>query len=257
MSPEDFRDGLNSAVQALRNVTFGLQAAKQAIPGFEEWYEEQRELMKSDPVLRWTVDARNTVVKQGELETHSSFRAGIIVGYDDEASFVRTEHRRWTELMVGADVINKSVRTDPPTSMPLYVAHENLKSLELPKLVREDATILYEREWFVDRFPDHELLMLLAHAYGQLRLVVFDCHRLINEGGSRIRKLSHGGRQPCMTTTRQFRTARFRFADDSAVVEYKNLDVQLDEETIVRLEKEQPYGPRIPFPAERRAICSL
>lgn len=97
-SPEDFRDGLNSAIQALRNVTFALQSAKSKIEGFDLWYAEEQELMKADPVLRWIVDSRNIIVKQDDLKTLSQLKVTVVPSYDAEAASVASEQMAWSEL---------------------------------------------------------------------------------------------------------------------------------------------------------------
>lgn len=54
-APDDFRDAVNSCVQALRNVTFMLQAAKAAVPGFNDWYPREQVIMAADRILKWVV----------------------------------------------------------------------------------------------------------------------------------------------------------------------------------------------------------
>src|SRR5690349_1236783 len=75
--PDGFRVNLNAAIQALRNVTFILQSEKHNIPSFDTWYPSWQQRMKEDNVLRWSVDARNRVVKQGDLETESVARVHV------------------------------------------------------------------------------------------------------------------------------------------------------------------------------------
>jgi hypothetical protein len=38
---------------------------------FEEWYGAWQEKMRADERMRWLVEARNTVEKQGDLDLHS------------------------------------------------------------------------------------------------------------------------------------------------------------------------------------------
>src|ERR1039458_683603 len=72
-NPNKFRIGLQAAIQALRSVTFVLQAQKNSIAGFEVWYGPQQEAMRNDPKMRWLVEARNFIEKQGDLSTRSRF----------------------------------------------------------------------------------------------------------------------------------------------------------------------------------------
>src|SRR5436309_15092466 len=71
-SPDAFCTNLNATIQALRSVTFVLQKEHDAIPDFAPWYDGWRERMKSDPLMKWLVDARNRIEKQGDLKTYSS-----------------------------------------------------------------------------------------------------------------------------------------------------------------------------------------
>jgi hypothetical protein len=54
-----------------------LQKEHVAVPDFEPCYAGWQERMKADPVMRWLVDARNQIVKRGDLETRSTARALI------------------------------------------------------------------------------------------------------------------------------------------------------------------------------------
>src|SRR6516165_1337814 len=93
--PDHFRLKVQNAIQALREVTFILQNHKEVIPDFVQWYgdygDEKRgkrgkwhERMHADPLMRWMVEARNKIVKRGDLESHSFVRAEIIASYLDE-----------------------------------------------------------------------------------------------------------------------------------------------------------------------------
>src|SRR6266511_4093755 len=70
--PDGFRVNLNAAIEAARNVTFMLQSEKAAIPEFDRWYASEQEALRSDELMTWLRDARNTVVKQADLETTST-----------------------------------------------------------------------------------------------------------------------------------------------------------------------------------------
>ena len=52
-------------LSASRSVTFALQATLSSLPGFAEWYADQRAMLATDPNARWLVDARNQSEKQG------------------------------------------------------------------------------------------------------------------------------------------------------------------------------------------------
>src|SRR5690348_4069143 len=82
-SPDDFCTNLNATIQALRTVTFILQKEHRAIPDFEPWYAEWQERMKSDPLMKWLVTARNRIEKQGDLKTHSSALVSVLASWDE------------------------------------------------------------------------------------------------------------------------------------------------------------------------------
>jgi hypothetical protein len=70
-APYEFRINLNSFLQEARNVTFILQKNKSAIRGFEKWYSDWQQRMRDDALMKWAVESRNRVTKQGDLETES------------------------------------------------------------------------------------------------------------------------------------------------------------------------------------------
>lgn len=99
--PEAFRVDLNAGIQALRNVTFALQKEMRHLDGFEEWYSPWQHAMRSSPVLRWIVKARNAIVKEGDLVAESTTRAWLVFDYFDVAALtlkhiqdVETDGRR-------------------------------------------------------------------------------------------------------------------------------------------------------------------
>jgi hypothetical protein len=42
--------------------------------------------MKSDPLMRWLVEARNRIEKQGDLKTYSSARVSVLAGWNEPYS---------------------------------------------------------------------------------------------------------------------------------------------------------------------------
>jgi hypothetical protein len=266
-SPEDFRDALNSAIQALRNVTFVLQAAKSQVPSFDSWYRTEQEAVRGDRVLRWVVEARNTVVKQGDLNTHSWLRVKVVTGYHDEARAVRLDQDTWNGLLTGdTQRVSETVISPPVATSPIEVL-KTLGQLDLPLRVRKDATLLLERRWVVDDMPSDELLTLMAHAYGRLRGVLSRCHGLLGLEPARVSvsvipdpsqpatreflsELPFGGRLPCMISSRDRRTTRYRLLDGTEVREFMSSEVSPDPSINGEL-LQATYGQMPPFPSER------
>src|SRR5262249_42462206 len=124
--PDEFRTQLNALIQALRNVTFVLQKEHGAIPNFAAWYEPWQEILKQDGVLRWLVQARNFIVKQGDLETHSPATAWIQASWD----------------------IPQTVTFEVPPLVPtLAIAAKILVEQDIPDDVRDQGILTVERRW--------------------------------------------------------------------------------------------------------------
>lgn len=244
-SPEDFRDGLNSAIQALRNVTFALQSVKSEIDGFESWYAEEQDLMKADPVLRWIVASRNTIVKQDDLKTSSQLKVTVVPSYDAEAASVADEQMAWSELPHAKPGAVVDTTLDVPVELTIEEVLAELTHVDLPMSIRQEATVLFEHRWVDEKMSSYELLALLAHSYGHLNSLLTRCHELLNmrrvripipesdkenrvEAFEELEGLSINERLPCMSSTRQYRITRIRLADGSEVKEFKNWHVEYD-----------------------------
>jgi len=152
--PERFRLNLNNCIQALRNVTFVLQKAGSLLPGFAEWYDCWQERMRADPLLKWLVEARNVIVKQGDLKTHSTVRLAVVDSW-----------------------------FDPPTlelEGPPFILSENFARFVAKHTPTDSALdvglLRAERRWVDSRLPDHELLNVLVHCFAFLSGLLFDAH---------------------------------------------------------------------------------
>lgn len=202
--PDGFCVNLNAAIQALRSVTFVLQKEKERVPNFEPWYEEWRERMKQDPAMRWLVEARNQVEKEGDLRTHSIALVSVLAGWD-------------------GPVVLAAKEVDPLMPVPALLAHT--AELELPPEVRKDGVLIVERMWVVREVPDRELLDLLAHCYGILSTLVRDAHRRCGFEVVTVQAQEHGprtfadehlaGRLPCMVAPSEARTFRIHLREDA------------------------------------------
>ena len=212
--PEGFRVKLNACIQALRNVTFALQKEKSLIEDFDAWYARWQQKMRKDQILRWVVNSRNRIVKEGDLHTRSKAIGRIILGYDGAADEVRDSLYEGTKLADGL-----SVHTEVQASATLSneEIEELLTALEIPDRFMEQATFTIERRWVDEALPNRELLDALATAFGSLNILVSDAH--IRAGMSGDIRVEHGtqsvalprhsswrGRYPCMVTSRAERT---------------------------------------------------
>jgi hypothetical protein len=167
--PEEFRTQLNALIQALRNVTWVLQKEKRAIPDFDNWYPQWQTLTKEDAVLRWLHRARNIIVKEGDLDTHSTATAWIQASWDEPQS---------------------STFEVPPLVPTLTIAAGILSGQEFPADIRRQGVLNVERRWVADDLPEWELLDGLAHCHGILSLLIRAAHR---QAGSPMDELDSMG----------------------------------------------------------------
>ncbi len=154
--PEEFTTSLNNLIQALRNVTFILQAEKSKIPNFDAWYAPLQEKMRQNESLSWLVRARNHVVKKGDLEKESFLSASIRSHYDK---------------------VLFSEKFDPFISLEEVAERfRKLIKIKMPKHF-EDETILHlERRWVINDFPKTEIIDVLIYCFSQLVEIVFCAH---------------------------------------------------------------------------------
>ena len=153
--PEAFRLAAQGTIQTLRTVTFILQNHKHVIPDFDDWYQPWQERLKEDALMRWMVDTRNKIEKQGDLEAQSFVRAEIVVSYLDEGPSIE----------VPAELFD-----DPGVLL------QRIPKGAVRRHVMENGTLRVQRRWVENSLPDHELLDALAVAYGRLAEVVHDAH---------------------------------------------------------------------------------
>lgn len=149
--PPRFRLSLQQCITFSRTVSFLVQAEKDSIKNFEEWYEAYRERWRSDSIMRWSVDARNTIEKQRDLETHSQVRATIV------ASYIGGATTDWMPQALFAS--------------PQQIFAGVPKRFRIPHVV-ENGTLVIERRWIDSGLPEIEVLEALAHVYRELTEMV-------------------------------------------------------------------------------------
>lgn len=153
-SPDKFRVSLNSAIQTLRTVTFVLQKNKRLIPDFDNWYNSWQDRMREDRVMRWLIDARNEIVKQGDLETLSTVRMHIVSGW--------------------AKPHEKDYIVSPDLTIQEMLDH--IKSENIPDEIRKIGSIIIQRRWVAEDLPEWELLDAIAYGFGFLSRLIDDAH---------------------------------------------------------------------------------
>lgn len=153
-NPDSFRLCLNNCIQSLRQVTWILQKNKSSIPNFEEWYAKWQTKMERDPILKWLKEARNTIVKEGDLLIHSKARIAIVESWFDPPTF---------EIEI------------PPNSktdgfVKILTKHIPKNKSFLIGLLRA------ERRWVDSKLPNNELLDALAYVFQFLSNIILDAH---------------------------------------------------------------------------------
>jgi len=198
---DEFLTKLNACLTAARSVTFVLQKELARHPWFDEWYAPWQERMRADRLMRWLVEARNAVEKQGDLDTASVALVSI--------------------LLTDEEQLLKSLGV-PPLASPAEVA-EAVNLEDLPDRIRDQAVLAVERRWTVPELPEGELLDTLSHCYGVLANLVTEAHEGMGvrmqtfggeEHGARHDRRPHpSGRLPCMLSTAEARTAYWHLGE--------------------------------------------
>lgn len=208
--PDRFRLHLNNCIQTLRNVTFHLQNQKDCVPDFDSWYAKWQAHMRQDKIMKWLVEARNLIVKAGDLETKSLCRVSILSSYE------QPPYKEFEEK---------------PLTRPEEITRKIALS-QLPPDILEDGILRVERRWIVKELPGTELLEALAYGYGFLSSLLNDCHKQIgrpqtyvavqkgNEKATKYKLPTEHlkGQLPCMAATQEKRTALFRIKTNEPIL---------------------------------------
>ena len=205
--PDLFVTKLNALIPSLRSVTFVMQKELRHTDGFEDWYAAWQGRMRDDRVMSWLVQARNTIEKQGDLDTHSIARVHVA-----------------GDWLLGPVAELKVSPTD--TAMDLVRRLQIAGGL--PDRVRREGVLVVERRWTVEDLDGQELLDALAHCFGVLAAIVADAHERAGtplerceaadeEHHAAVLALQPSGRPPCMAASQQARTSRRNLADGAPV----------------------------------------
>lgn len=147
---DEFVININALIQALRTITWLIQKELRDYGGFEDWYAPWQVRMRADPIMRWLVEARNTIEKEGDLEIRSIARVRILASW----------------------LAGPIFEAEMP---PLIDSHEIAALISQRKLVdrvRKEGVITVERRWVSIGLPDHELLDACAHGFAVLNALV-------------------------------------------------------------------------------------
>lgn len=181
-SPEDFRIEINACIQALRNITFVLQADKAGISNFDQWYASWQTKMRADARMKWSVEARNTIVKAKDLELHSKLRVSLIGSYlDAETPTFQVEYSpQITTKAILDELQKKGISAE-------YLKHAQLR---------------IERRWVINDFPTSEFLSLLSYCWTFLSRVLVD----LPNATTGLPPIEGWGLPPCMVDDGEYRS---------------------------------------------------
>ncbi|MBF4696078.1 hypothetical protein [Fusibacter ferrireducens] len=155
-NPEAFRVNLNAAIQAIRNLTFALQAEKNSIGSeFDEWYLSWQNKMKKDKIMKWLNDLRVTIVHMKDLESSSVAKVKVYT-YEQ----VLVEHC--------------AIPIDLPNNIILQFLIEN--QFINPISSKLEMIVEVERKWVENSFPETELVSVLNYCFKFLYDLVEDAH---------------------------------------------------------------------------------
>lgn len=152
--PDRFQIALQNCITTSRTVTFILQSNKRAFSEFDEWYLAYQSKWRNDPIMRWAVEARNTIEKKGDLKTFSQIKCNII------CSYIGCPHTKWMPQAL----------FDSPRQLLFSIPD---KFLAIPHIV-ENGTLVIERRWIDSSLPDYEVLEALAYVYREFSILLVD-----------------------------------------------------------------------------------
>ncbi len=192
--PDEFRVAIQAAIQTARQVSFVLQKNQDLIPDFEKWYTDRQEILAAIPLMKWMVEARNRIEKQGDLEANSFVSAEIVASHLDEGPKTQVP-AKLTDAPL--DLVN---------GIPDSMVGEHIK---------RDGVLRIRRRWIENTLPDVELLDAVATAYGHLSQLVRSAHKQMGlagpittdvESGEQFPEADQDGRLPCMIGHENART---------------------------------------------------
>lgn len=192
--PDEFRVAIQAAIQTARQVSFVLQKNKTVIPDFDKWYAARQQKLAAIPLMKWMVEARNRIEKQGDLEAHSFVSAEIVGSHLDEGP----------KIQVPAKL------ADAPLALV-----KGIPDSMVGEHIKKHGILRIRRRWIENTLPDFELLDAVATAYGHLAELVRSAHQQMGLEGpvttnvvtaERFPEADRDGRLPCMIGHEDART---------------------------------------------------
>lgn len=236
--PRLFRMNINALIQALRSVTFLLQKNKSKIERFDVWYKEWQERMKEDASLKWLVNARNIIVKEGDLNLSSVLRISVVGSYIDD------------------EVPKFQINLRP--GLNTKHIHKAVKNCGLPPAMPSNSYVRIERRWVEADTPNQELLDLLSHCWVFLQKLLMDAPCLDQE--TRMTGDSIKSPPPCMPPNSETRSTCLKYTDqkligtdlDKILIKSPNKRAR---KKIINRYRNSPLFSNSPLPENFNALC--
>lgn len=164
--PDEFHTILNALIQSLRSITFVLQKEGSHIQDFNNWYSKKRDEMRSDPLLRWLVEKRNQVEKEGDLDTLSTAEIHLIDSWYDRPSLTLTANPTDSNIAIAEAIATK-----------------------LGDDIAKYGVLRIERRWTLQELQGRDILDALSECYFKLTSIIEEAH-----------SISHPGRSYCVSS---------------------------------------------------------
>jgi hypothetical protein len=236
-SPDEFRRAVNACIQEVRNVTFVLQNSKHDIPNFETWYSPWQEKMRNTEFLRWLVEARNKVVKKGDLDLNSLLKVSVVHSYIDNEV--------------------PSIEFELTPSLSTAEVFQFLDSKHVPSSVLERSYIKLERKWVDKENPEQELLQMLGDCWNAIASLLRDAPETSNADVGTPEIFNR--LPPCMYQGSESRSLWLRVQGDELVpVHFSETEVQCGNEDEIRSRySDSPMFRNSTPPKDFKQTCEL
>lgn len=211
--PDMFRLHLNSLLQNLRNVTFLLQKQKAKLVGYDTWYPQFQQEAKRNQIARWSVDSRNRVTKESDLDLLSTCQV--------------TWALNWVNRVENAE-------TFPPHMSTREIIDELRRRHIAPA-----GVVTVRRRWVDKELPEWELLDATAEAYSRLARLLWTVHSAAGVYGCDIEDRSiecvtsalsdNPSRLSCMHLASSDLQGHFSLTDNRVIEQiYESVEIDLE-----------------------------